>query len=176
MKLSFFQNSRYFLFSVGMLLLILLLANWVGLNHERVQFNTQVKPILNKKCISCHGGVKKNAGFSMMNRAELLRPNESGKPAIVPGKPEESELMRRITAHDPEERMPYEAAPLSSAEISTLRQWIKEGAVWGTHWAYVPVQPVKVPALNGFLGLFPASGSSWARTNIDKFIFAKLNF
>ena len=173
MKLSLFQNSRFFLWSICLLLLILLLANWVGLNKEAVHFNTQVKPIFNKKCISCHGGVKKKGGFSMMNRDELLRPNESGKPAVVPGKPNESELMRRITLHDPEERMPFEAAPLSTAEIATLRQWINEGAVWGTHWAYVPVQPVKVPALNGFWGLFPAKGSDWARTDIDKFIFAK---
>ena len=174
MKLSILQNSRYFLFSISLLLLLLLLANWVGLNQEAVHFNSQVKPILNKKCISCHGGVKKNGGFSMMNREEMLRPNESGKPAIVPGKPAESELMRRITAHDPEERMPYEASPLSSKEIGILRQWIKEGAIWGTHWAYVPVQPVKVPAINGFLGLFSAKGSSWANTPIDKFIYTTL--
>jgi Protein of unknown function (DUF1553)/Protein of unknown function (DUF1549)/Planctomycete cytochrome C len=174
MKFSVFQNSRYFLFSISLLLLLLLLANWVGLSKEPVHFNTQVKPIFNKKCISCHGGVKKNGGFSMMNREELLRPNESGKPAIVPGKPNESELMRRVTHHDPEERMPYEAAPLSNAEIATLRQWIKEGAVWGTHWAYVPVQPVQVPALKGFLGLFPQKNSDWAKSDIDKFILAEM--
>ncbi len=174
MKLSILQNSRYFLFSISLLLLLLLLANWVGLNQEPVHFNTQVKPIFNKKCISCHGGVKKNGGFSMMNRAEMLRPNESGKPAIVPGKPSESELMRRITHHDPEERMPFEAAPLSTAEIATLRQWIKEGAVWGTHWAYVPVQPVQVPSLKGFLGLFPQKNSDWAKSDIDKFILSEM--
>lgn len=174
MKLSILQNSRYFLFSISLLLLLLLLANWVGLNQEPVHFNTQVKPIFNKKCISCHGGVKKNGGFSMMNRAEMLRPNESGKPAIVPGKPNESELMRRITHHDPEERMPFEAAPLSNSEIATLRQWIKEGAIWGTHWAYVPVQPVQVPSLKGFLGLFPQKNSDWAKSDIDKFILAEM--
>lgn len=175
MKFSFLQNSRYFLFSISLLLLLLLLANWVGLSKEPIHFNTQVKPIFNKKCISCHGGVKKSGGFSMMNREEMLRPNESGKPALVPGNPSASELMRRITAHDPEERMPYEAAPLSKSEIATLRQWIKEGAVWGVHWAYVPVQPVKVPSSNGFWGLFPQKNGDWAKTDIDKFILAELN-
>lgn len=174
MKFSFLQNSRYFLFSISLLLLLLLLANWVGLSKEPIHFNTQVKPIFNKKCISCHGGVKKSGGFSMMNREEMLRPNESGKPALVPGDPGSSELMRRITTHDLEERMPYEAAPLSKAEIATLRQWIKEGAAWGVHWAYVPVQPVKVPSNNGFLGLFPQKNGDWAKTNIDKFILAKM--
>ncbi|MDX2070761.1 MAG: hypothetical protein SFV55_20195 [Haliscomenobacter sp.] len=61
MKFSVLQNSRYFLFSISLLLLLLLLANWVGLSKEPVHFNTQVKPIFNKKCISCHGGVKKMA-------------------------------------------------------------------------------------------------------------------
>jgi hypothetical protein len=168
------QNSRFFLWSISLLLLLLLLVNWVGINQESIHFNSQVKPIFNKKCISCHGGVKKSGGFSMMNRGEFLRANESGLPAIVPGKPGESELIRRITSSDPEERMPHEADPLSKKEIATLRQWIKEGATWGVHWAYVPVQPVKVPNLKGFLGLFPQKHSDWAQTELDKFILAKM--
>src|SRR6478736_4973183 len=87
------------------------------LPKSKIDFNTQVKPIFNKKCITCHGGVKQKSGFSLLFREEALAAHtESGKPAIVPGKPEESELIRRITAKDPDERMPYKHEALSSAE------------------------------------------------------------
>lgn len=73
---------------------------------EKVDFSTQVKPIINKHCISCHGGVKRNANFSLLFREDALDTAESGKPAIIPGDPEHSEFVRRLTIHDPEERMP----------------------------------------------------------------------
>lgn len=131
---------------------------------SEVDFNTQIKPIFNKKCISCHGGVKRKAGFSLLFRSEALAVNESGKAAIVPGKPGESELIRRITADDPEERMPYKHEALSKDEIELLRTWIKQGAKWGDHWAYLPVQKPSVPSIK----------SEWANTNIDRFIAEKL--
>ena len=62
-----------------------------------VDFSADVKPIINQKCISCHGGVKKQAGFSLLFREEALDTTESGKPAIIPGYPSESELIRRLT-------------------------------------------------------------------------------
>ena len=132
--------------------------------HQTIDFNTQVKPILNNKCISCHGGVKRKAGFSVLFRSEALANTESGKPAIIPGKPDESELIRRISLNDPEERMPYKHEPLSKKEIDILRQWIKQGAVWGDHWAYVPVKKTEVPELN----------STWIKNEIDQFILARL--
>lgn len=130
-----------------------------------VDFNADVKPILNKKCISCHGGVKRQGGFSLLFRSEALAPTESGKPAIIPGKPEESEFIRRLTLTDPEERMPYHEEPLSEEEINILRKWVKQGAPWGEHWAYVPVQPVEVPD----------AGKRWAKNAIDRFIYDKLS-
>src|SRR5215471_11326738 len=72
-----------------------------------VDFNTEVKPIFNKKCITCHGGVRRKAGFSLLFRSDALAKNKSGKPAIIPGDPEHSEMIRRLTSHDPDERMPY---------------------------------------------------------------------
>lgn len=133
-------------------------------DHGQVDFNTQVKPIFNNKCISCHGGVKRKAGFSLLFRSEALANTESGKPAIIPGKPDQSELIRRITLNDPEERMPYKHEPLSQKEIETLRQWIKQGAAWGNHWAYVPVANTEIPE------------SDWeaAKNGIDHFIADKL--
>ncbi len=132
---------------------------------EKIDYNTQVKPIFNKKCITCHGGVKQKAGFSLLFREEALGNTESGKPAIIPGKPDESELIRRISADDPEERMPYKHEPLSKEEIDVLTQWIKQGAAWGEHWAYLPVKEEEIPIIK----------SDWVKNEIDPFILKKLN-
>jgi hypothetical protein len=96
-----------------------------------VDFNAEVKPIINKKCISCHGGVKREGGFSLLFRSEALAKTESGKFAIIPGDPDGSEMIRRLHLKDVEERMPYKREPLSEKEISILRRWIKQGAEWG---------------------------------------------
>jgi hypothetical protein len=143
--------------------------------RETVDFSTQVKPILNNKCISCHGGVKKQAGFSLLFRSEALANTESGKPAIVPGEPGKSEMIRRLHLKDPEERMPYKKEPLSDAEIDILTRWIKQGAKWGEHWAYMPVNAVEVPKpKSSFLGLIPADKWAWVKNDIDYFVYDKL--
>ena len=142
--------------------------------HRRsIDYNSEIKPLLNKKCITCHGGVKRQSGFSLLFRADALAKNESGKPAIIPGDPEHSELIRRLTLKDPEERMPYKHPPLSKEEIDLLRQWIREGAKWGNHWAYVPVERPAVPVSgNWFSNLF--ENSSWGNNDMDAFIAGKL--
>ena len=117
-------------------------------DHDKIDYNTQVKPIFNAKCITCHGGVKQKSEFSLLFREEALGHTKSGKPAIVPGKPGESELIRRITETDPDERMPYKHEKLSKNEIKILTQWIKQGAEWGEHWAYIPVKKQDVPDIN----------------------------
>lgn len=124
-----------------------------------IDFSAQVKPILNTKCISCHGGVKKQGGFSVLFEEEALAQLKSGAYGIVPGHPEKSEMIRRLHLHDPEERMPYKEEPLGKQEINILTQWIQEGAQWGVHWAYQKVAKPDVPAT-----------SSWARNDIDHFI------
>lgn len=113
---------------------------------QTVDFSTEVKPILNKHCIACHGGVKQNAGFSVLFREEALGETESGRPAIIPGDPGSSEFIRRITSNDPEERMPYDHPPLGKEEVRILKRWVREGAEWGEHWAYTPLEEVEVPA------------------------------
>ncbi|MEO6721327.1 MAG: DUF1553 domain-containing protein [Ferruginibacter sp.] len=142
--------------------------------RHSVDYNTEIKPLLNKKCITCHGGVKRQSGFSLLFRADALAKNESGKPAIIPGDPEHSELVRRLNLKDPEERMPYKHPPLTKEEIGLLKQWIKEGAKWGDHWAYVPVEKISVPGNGGwFSNLF--GKSSWGNNDIDQFIYKKLD-
>ena len=132
--------------------------------ESRIDYSSQVKPIFNRKCITCHGGVKQKGGFSLLFRDEALANTKSGKPAIIPGKPAESELIRRIVSNDPDNRMPYKHPPLTDQEIKILKQWINEGALWGEHWAYVPVKREQVPD----------SRNGWIRNDVDQFIYQKL--
>lgn len=140
---------------------------------HQVDYNTEIKPILNKQCITCHGGVKRQGGFSLLFRSEALAINKSGKAAIVPGDPGSSEMIRRLTLKDPEERMPYKHPPLSADEISLLTKWIKQGAKWGDHWAYTPVTETPVPKVdNWFFGT--TGGGKWVKNAIDHFIYDKM--
>lgn len=160
--MKFIRQKKIWLVLAG---LVAIVAAWRLLwPDEKVDFSTQVKPILNKKCISCHGGVKAKAGFSVLFREEALAVTESGKPAIIPGDPAGSEMIRRLTSDDPEERMPYKHEPLSKSEISTLTRWIRQGAKWGDHWAYLPVQQIPAPVEN----------DSWIRNDVDRFVLHQL--
>lgn len=131
--------------------------------QETVDYSTQIKPILNKKCIACHGGVKKQGGWSLLFEEEAKAKLKSGKYAIVPGDVKASEMIRRLTLDDPEERMPFEHEALPQEEIELLSQWIKEGAKWGEHWAYQKVEKTTVPSAQ----------SDWAETEIDHFVLKK---
>lgn len=164
-------NQKIFLVSLCILLAAFL---FLYVTHkDRIDFSTQVKPIINNKCITCHGGVKAKAGFSLLFREEALAKTESGKYAIIPGDPDNSELVKRINYKDPEERMPYKHDPLSREEIEIFTDWIKQGAKWGEHWAYVPVKNVPVPEQQKFFGLVKTK-STWAKNEVDQFIEQKL--
>ncbi|MES2648452.1 MAG: DUF1553 domain-containing protein [Bacteroidota bacterium] len=158
---------------LAMILLLVCITYLLFSNKRKIDFVSEVKPIINKQCISCHGGVKQQAGFSLLFREEALAKTESGRPAIIPGNPAQSELMRRITNKDPEERMPYKHDPLSKQEIAIFRDWIKQGAEWGQHWAYASVKAVPVPKPTTFFGLI-SKESDWAQNEIDEFIEEKL--
>jgi hypothetical protein len=167
--------SRNHLLVIAVLLSILVVFVF-STRQPRVDYISQVKPLLNKNCITCHGGVKRKAGFSLLFRSEALAINESGKAAIIPGDPGNSEMIRRITHNDPEERMPYKHPALSKDEISLLKRWIAEGAEWGDHWAYVPVQPVPLPEVGTSLfGLIQNEENKWIKHDIDRFILQELN-
>ncbi|GAB3992152.1 hypothetical protein GCM10028807_24600 [Spirosoma daeguense] len=156
----------------------LFLSSFLGLFEERIDFNTQVKPLLNKNCIACHGGVKKAGGFSVLFRHEALAPAKSGKPALIPGDADASEMIRRLTLTDHEERMPLEAEPLKPEDIETLRKWVDQGAEWGDHWAYTRIEKPDVPKIGTFwsrLGLAKNDELNWAKNEVDHFVIEKLN-
>ena len=133
-------------------------------NNQRVDFNAEIRPILNSKCITCHGGVKRSGGFSLLFRSDAMEVNESGNVAIVPGHPDSSEMIARLTHHDPEFRMPLDMKPLSEKEIDLLTRWISQGAEWEEHWAYIKPEPQESPKVN----------AGWVNNDIDKFIFQRL--
>jgi len=167
-----------FLQKKSLLLIVALVAGITAFiystGHHSIDYNTEVKPIFNKNCITCHGGVRRKAGFSLLFRSEALANTESGKPAIIPGDPEHSEMIRRLTLKDPEERMPYKHAALPANEIAILREWVKQGAQWGNHWAYVPVKEVAVPGQGGLMSFIGSASDHWAKNNIDYFILQQL--
>src|SRR6218665_773673 len=158
--MKFLLNKKIFFIAA---LLVAALMSYSFFPSEKADFSADVKPILNSKCISCHGGVKAKGGFSLLFQEEAMGKTESGNPAIIPGDPDGSEFIRRLTAKDPEERMPYKNEPLSKEEISILNSWIKQGATWGKHGASVPVKEEKPPAI----------ANKWALNDIDKFIYEK---
>ncbi|MHA8049740.1 PSD1 and planctomycete cytochrome C domain-containing protein [Aquirufa sp. ROCK-SH2] len=141
-------------------------------SEDFIDYNTQVKPILNKNCIACHGGVKKQGGFSLLFEEEAKGLTKSGHRAIIPRFPEKSSFIQRLQSKDPEEKMPYQRQALNKNEIDILTQWVREGAKWGTHWAYQKLEKPKVPKGSiwsqflDFIGL----DNAWESNDLDYFV------
>ncbi len=94
------------LFIIIAIVVVAIVAFTFSTSRQIVDFSTEVKPIINKNCITCHGGVRRQADFSLLFRSDALAKAKSGKYPIIPGDPDHSELIRRLTLKDPEERMP----------------------------------------------------------------------
>ncbi len=167
------RSKKIFIFAIFIAVAVIASAWLISANNTEVDYSTQVKPIINQHCITCHGGVRAKANFSLLFRDLAMAKAKSGKRAIIPGDPDHSEMIRRLTLSDPDERMPYHHEPLSKDEIDILRKWIKEGAPWGENWSYVPVTPVEVPMPKKFFGLMNTT-SDWAKNEVDYFILDKL--
>lgn len=140
-------GCRSVLFACGLAMaLVTLTAD--GASAESIDFQRDVQPILAERCLHCHGVDEetRHGGLRLDQRASALEGGDSGTPALVAGKPDESELLRRVMSADDSERMPppSEQKSLTPEQLETLRQWIAEGAVYEEHWAFTP--PVK-PAL-----------------------------
>lgn len=142
--------------------------------HPAVDFSTDVKPILNKHCISCHGGVKKNAGFSLLFETEAFAATESGIPAIYPGDVKSSSFIQRLHETDPELRMPYNKPSLTQEEIDVLTKWVKQGAKWGKHWAYRTIENPGVPKSSLWASTTGETEEDFFRHEIDYFVSEKL--
>ncbi len=133
-----------------------------------VDFNRDIRPLFNKNCTGCHGGVKQAGGVSFIYREEALGAGKSGEPVIVPGDPSASGLVRRIKAADPDDRMPppeEHPHPLAAEEIALFERWILEGAAWGEHWAFQPPVEQEPP---------PVRDGGWPREVLDRFVLARI--
>src|SRR5262245_36978067 len=122
-------------------LVVILLGISPAAAAEPPDFNRLVRPILSAHCFKCHGpdDAVREAGLRLDQRASATKELDSGATAIVPGKPEKSELVRRILSADKDEQMPPATAnkPLSAAQKEILKQWIAAGADYRPHWAFV---------------------------------------
>lgn len=139
---------------------------------EKISYNYHVRPILSDKCFACHGPDKNKLKASLrLDIAEsALAPltETKGAFAIVPGKPEASELIRRVTSQDPEVMMPSPDSHLerlSEREITILKRWIAQGAVYEKHWSLLPPQKASLPEIDN---------PKWAKNEIDYFCAAKM--
>lgn len=138
---------------------------------DQVSYNFHVRPILSDKCFACHGpdANKREAGLRLDIAEEAykaLKENPSAH-ALVPFKPEASEVFLRISSTDSALMMPPKSSnlKLSSHEISMIEKWIKQGAKYERHWAFNPPKTQVVPKVKT---------EDWAKNEIDRFILAKL--
>lgn len=131
--------------SPAFVLIMILLA---GCSGRHVDFNAEIRPILNENCVACHGGVKTSADLNLQFRDLALIGGESGEPAIIPGNAGSSAMVRMISHPVAEDRMPKDEPPLSDEEIDLIRRWIDQGAEWEQHWSYVPPTRPDIPNLD----------------------------
>ncbi|MES1223853.1 MAG: c-type cytochrome domain-containing protein, partial [Bacteroidota bacterium] len=143
-----------------------------GALPKTISYNFDVRPILSDKCFACHGpdANKRKAEFRLDIADSAFKPlkETKGAFALVPGKPEESEVYKRISSTDPTYQMPVPESHLgllSEYEIAVIRKWIKQGAKYEKHWAFItPVKPA-VPEVDD---------KKWVRNEIDNFILQKI--
>jgi hypothetical protein len=139
-----------------------------------VDFARDVWPILESRCVGCHGPQKQRGGLRLDRRDAALDGGDSGK-VLLPGNAAASPLVKRVGSHNKLERMPPTGEPLTAKQVAVLRAWIDQGAAWKaevaaadpkkTHWAF---QPVVRPAVPKF------AAGTWPRNGIDAFILARL--
>ncbi|HBC59716.1 MAG TPA: hypothetical protein DC058_00675 [Planctomycetaceae bacterium] len=140
-----------------------------GSADDTVDFNRDVRPILANHCWSCHGRdeASRKAGLRLDTREAALAAGDSGQPALVPGQPAASALLQRIHATDSDEIMPPPefSKPLSDRQKSVLQNWIRQGAHYADHWAFIPPQRPPLPAVRP---------SNWPVSDVDLFVLHRL--
>jgi len=182
-----FIKKRWFWLTLALAAALLWLANWPNAKPARaerlpavVDFNWHIRPILSDRCFACHGpdANKRQANlrldtetgaFAPLSQPSNQKPsNQKPRFAIVPGKPEQSELVRRIYSTNPDSVMPSPEShlTLSDFEKKLLVRWIEQGARWKPHWAFIPPQRPLVPRANR---------ADWTANPVDAFILEKLD-
>lgn len=137
---------------------------------ETVDFNHHVKPLLADRCYACHGP-DENARKAQLRLdvadGALETRLQSGGRAVVPGSLGRSQVWRRITSEDDDERMPPGDSNLhlSEYERALIGRWIEQGAEWKPHWAFIPPERPELPEVRD---------EGWVRNPVDRFVLARL--
>lgn len=133
-----------------------------------IDFNRQIRPILVEHCLPCHGPDEKARKADLrLDKSSLNDIQTDGGKLITPGKPDESDLIARLSPNDAAKLMPPAkfAKPLSKAQIQLLKDWVTQGAKSSVHWAFtVPTKP-PVPVVKK---------QNWVRNPIDSFVLARM--
>lgn len=139
-----------------------------GAEPAPVDFNRDVRPLLSNTCFHCHGPDETTREADLrLDVEDEAKADRGGYAAIVPSDLDQSELIRRITSDDADERMPpaESGKQLSGDEIELIKRWIAEGAAWSAHWAYAPPQRHAVPDVQD---------TAWPLNWIDHFILSRI--
>lgn len=166
------QGYRTFLTTI--LLTLLLISSRTSAADKKIDFQRDIAPILQKRCLGCHQDRIRQGGLALHSALEMHKGGESGE-IIDPGDPDASYLMDLITPHDGAAEMPQEAAPLTEDEVQVFRLWIKQGAPWPDNlvleppllWSLNPLQRPSIPQVSQPSSEFPI------RNPIDAFIAAR---
>lgn len=145
--------------------------NAIALNFDSVDYNIHIRPILSDRCFKCHGpdANQRKANLRLDIRAgalAALKDNPNAH-AIVPGNADQSEVFLRVSTSDTSLQMPPPKSNLSltKSEIDLIEKWIKQGAKYKPHWAFIP--PVQLP-------LPEVADEEWGSNEIDRFILARI--
>jgi hypothetical protein len=149
--------------------LVVLICGSAGGASNPLRYNRDIRPIFSENCFACHGtdSAARKAGLRLDRVEDATAPRKDSDPAITPGHPEKSAMVKRINADDPDDIMPPPKShkKLTSEQKATLRKWITEGAKYEPHWSMVPpVRPV-LPLVKN---------DRWCHNPIDFFILARL--
>jgi mono/diheme cytochrome c family protein len=134
---------------------------------QDVDFARDVLPILSDRCFQCHGpdANARKGDLRLDDRLDVLRARD-GYAVVTAGKPDESELIARLTAADDDVMPPrHTNLKVTADEVALLRRWIEQGATWSVHWAFAPSEATAVPQVRD---------RSWPRNGIDHFVLARL--
>src|SRR5438045_3787388 len=163
------KRAIYLLYGAAATCLLVISSPTVAAVPEKIRFNRDVRPILSGNCFYCHGPDPKHREAALrLDHREGATADLGGYAAIVPGKPDESTLINRVTSTDPDEHMPPPASKkphLTDEQIAILRRWIEQGAEYEGHWAFLPLATGQPPAVKN---------EAWIANPIDRFILARL--
>lgn len=162
-RLVIYQHLRPIVFAC-----VSVIGAGIATGDEPIDFNRDIRPLFSNSCWTCHGPDEGQRATALRLDTESgSQADLGGYAAVVPGQPDSSELLLRLTTDDPEMRMPPagKGRRLSPQEVDRVRRWIEQGGHYARHWAYEPPQRPALPEV---------SRGHWIRNPIDQFVLARL--